>query len=138
MVAVYWEDNPEDLLQRLNEDETVNAIPPMVDEFKPGLTIRVMINGEPMTVIPTNAVQGEDQSLEAFTRMNRAEDILVKHFASPQGAGPRRLLSQQNEDKSLHGDRLRRDRYPGVARHPNPPETPDSDGIPRTQPLSAR
>ena len=76
IMAVCWEDNPEDLLQSLNEDETVNAIPTMTDEFKPGLAIRVMINGEPLTVIPTNAVQGEDQSLEAFTKMNRAEDIL--------------------------------------------------------------
>ena len=70
MMAVCWEDNPEDLLRSLN------AIPTMVDELKPGLTIRVMIDGEPLTVIPTNAAQGEDQSLEAFTKMNRAEDIL--------------------------------------------------------------
>ena len=28
IMAVCWEDNPEDLLQSLNEDETVNAIPP--------------------------------------------------------------------------------------------------------------
>ena len=76
IMAVCWEDNLEDLLRNVNEDETVNAIPTIVDEFKPGLTIRVMINGEPLTVIPTNPGQGEDQSLEAFTRMNRAEDIL--------------------------------------------------------------
>ena len=76
MVAVGWEEGPENLLQVLEEDETINAMPPMVGEFKPGLTIRMMINGEPMAVISMNAVEGEDQSLETFATMNSAGNIL--------------------------------------------------------------
>ena len=76
MVAAGREDSLENLLQALGENEATTDMPPIGYGFKPGLTIRMMINGEPMAVVATNAVQGEDQSLEAFATMNRAEDIL--------------------------------------------------------------
>ena len=78
MMSAQWDNNPVELMRATAETQEggVEWTDPQGLEDLRGITIRVMVNGEPVAMATAKITPGEDNNIEDFAANNHPEDIL--------------------------------------------------------------
>ena len=81
MMSAQWENNPVELMREAAEameegEEEVAWTDPQALEDLRGITIRVMVNGEPMAMAATRITPDDKNTIEDFAAANHPEEVL--------------------------------------------------------------